>query len=196
MLLIEGDRRKGRQRPAVEGPHLLCGTRSCGKRPRPVLMTTLVAMLGLLPAAVSTAIGAQTQKPLAVVVISRSVIRAVLTRVLHPPLPVLAHQWMERRHIIHLSGCRALNRLLPCWTKALLRTLIAFPDGRLDTRDRLQPTPRQTFSLGLKPWPTAARYELRTALVRVLGALLVGTEVRATLGALAAIRFELEAARL
>jgi cobalt-zinc-cadmium resistance protein CzcA len=67
------------------------------KRFRPVLMTTLVAMLGLLPAAMSTAIGAQTQKPLAIVVIGGSLILAVLTRVLQPPLLVLAHQWMAKR---------------------------------------------------------------------------------------------------
>jgi len=36
------------------------------------LMTTLVAMLGLFPAAVSNGIGAQTQKPLAIVVIGGS----------------------------------------------------------------------------------------------------------------------------
>src|SRR5580700_5993673 len=67
------------------------------KRFRPVLMTTLVAMLGLLPAATSNGIGAQTQKPLAIVVIGGSLILAVLTRVLQPPLLVLAHQWMESR---------------------------------------------------------------------------------------------------
>jgi cobalt-zinc-cadmium resistance protein CzcA len=67
------------------------------KRFRPVLMTTLVATLGLLPAAVSNGIGAQTQKPLAIVVIGGSLILAVLTRVLQPPLLVLAHRWMEHR---------------------------------------------------------------------------------------------------
>jgi cobalt-zinc-cadmium resistance protein CzcA len=67
------------------------------KRFRPVLMTTLVAMLGLLPAALSNAIGAQTQKPLAIVVIGGSLILAILTRVLQPPLLVLAHQWQQRR---------------------------------------------------------------------------------------------------
>jgi len=67
------------------------------KRFRPVLMTTLVATLGLLPAALSNGIGAQTQKPLAIVVIGGSLILAILTRVLQPPLLVLAHQWMERR---------------------------------------------------------------------------------------------------
>ena len=67
------------------------------KRFRPVLMTTLVATLGLLPAAISNGIGSQTQKPLAVVVIGGSLILAILTRVLQPPLLVLAHTWMERR---------------------------------------------------------------------------------------------------
>jgi cobalt-zinc-cadmium resistance protein CzcA len=67
------------------------------KRFRPVLMTTLVATLGLLPAALSNGIGAQTQKPLAIVVIGGSLILAILTRVLQPPLLVLAHGWLERR---------------------------------------------------------------------------------------------------
>ena len=54
-------------------------------------------MLGLLPAAVSQGIGAQTQKPLAVVVIGGSLVLAGLTRVLQPPLLVLAHRWRAGR---------------------------------------------------------------------------------------------------
>jgi cobalt-zinc-cadmium resistance protein CzcA len=69
------------------------------KRFRPVLMTTLVATLGLLPAALSNGIGAQTQKPLAIVVIGGSLILAVLTRVLQPPLLVMAHRWLEARRL-------------------------------------------------------------------------------------------------
>ncbi|HOA36872.1 MAG TPA: CusA/CzcA family heavy metal efflux RND transporter [Flavihumibacter sp.] len=38
-------------------------------RVRPVVMTALMAMIGLMPAAVSTGIGSETQKPLAIVVI-------------------------------------------------------------------------------------------------------------------------------
>ena len=38
---------------------------------RPVLMTCVVAGVGLLPAALSTGIGSQVQKPLAVVVVAR-----------------------------------------------------------------------------------------------------------------------------
>jgi cobalt-zinc-cadmium resistance protein CzcA len=66
------------------------------KRFRPVLMTTLVACLGLLPAAVSNGIGAQTQKPLAIVVIGGSLIVAILTRVLQPTLLVVAHTWRQK----------------------------------------------------------------------------------------------------
>jgi cobalt-zinc-cadmium resistance protein CzcA len=67
------------------------------KRLRPVLMTTLVATLGLLPAAVSNGIGSQTQKPLALVVIGGSMILAVLNRAMQPPLLVLIHTWRARR---------------------------------------------------------------------------------------------------
>ena len=67
------------------------------KRFRPVLMTTLVAALGMLPAAICNGIGSETQKPLAIVVIGGSLILAILTRVLQPPMLVLAHTWYERR---------------------------------------------------------------------------------------------------
>lgn len=65
---------------------------------RPVLMTTLVAMFGLLPAAVSTGIGSETQKPLAVVVIGGALALAVVARVVQAPLLVLVHGTIERRH--------------------------------------------------------------------------------------------------
>jgi len=85
------------QRQWAEGKPIEAGARiAAEQRFRPVLMTTLVAMLGLLPAAVSQGIGAQTQKPLAVVVIGGSLVLAGLTRVLQPPLLVLAHRWRRR----------------------------------------------------------------------------------------------------
>jgi cobalt-zinc-cadmium resistance protein CzcA len=66
------------------------------KRLRPVLMTTFVST-GLLPAAISTGIGSQTQKPLAMVVIGGCLILALVARVLQPPILLLAHRWLERR---------------------------------------------------------------------------------------------------
>jgi cobalt-zinc-cadmium resistance protein CzcA len=59
---------------------------------RPVLMATFVAMLGLLPAAVSRGIGSETQKPLAIVVIGGALALAVLPRLLQPALIYLAHR--------------------------------------------------------------------------------------------------------
>jgi cobalt-zinc-cadmium resistance protein CzcA len=85
------------QRQWADGKSVEEGARlAAEQRFRPVLMTTLVAMLGLLPAALSQGIGAQTQKPLAVVVIGGSFVLAGLTRVLQPPLLVLTHRWRER----------------------------------------------------------------------------------------------------
>jgi cobalt-zinc-cadmium resistance protein CzcA len=59
---------------------------------RPVLMATFVAMLGLLPAAVSHGIGSETQKPLAIVVIGGALALAILPRLLQPALLFLAHR--------------------------------------------------------------------------------------------------------
>ena len=66
------------------------------KRFRPALMTTLVALLGLTPAAISNGIGAQTQKPLAVVVIGGSLMLALVSRLVVPPLLLMAHRAFDR----------------------------------------------------------------------------------------------------
>src|SRR5258705_1099733 len=55
-------------------------------RVRPVVMTALMAMIGLMPAAVSTGIGSETQKPLAVVVIGGLVTSTILTLLILPVL--------------------------------------------------------------------------------------------------------------
>jgi cobalt-zinc-cadmium resistance protein CzcA len=56
------------------------------KRVRPVMMTALTAIFGLLPAAFSTRIGAQTQRPLAIVVVGGMISTLFLTRYLMPVL--------------------------------------------------------------------------------------------------------------
>jgi cobalt-zinc-cadmium resistance protein CzcA len=56
------------------------------KRVRPMTMTALTAILGLLPAALSTKIGAQTQQPLAIVVVDGTCMTLVLNRYLMPVL--------------------------------------------------------------------------------------------------------------
>ena len=53
-------------------------------RVRPVVMTALMAMIGLFPAAFSTGIGSETQKPLVIVVIGGLVTATVLTLLIFP----------------------------------------------------------------------------------------------------------------
>jgi cobalt-zinc-cadmium resistance protein CzcA len=55
-------------------------------RMRPVLMTALVAILGLLPRAISTSAGAEVQRPLATVVIGGLVTSTLLTLFLLPAI--------------------------------------------------------------------------------------------------------------
>jgi cobalt-zinc-cadmium resistance protein CzcA len=56
-------------------------------------MTALLAALGLLPMALSTDIGSETQRPLAIVVIGGLVTATLLTLLL---LPVLYVAWFEK----------------------------------------------------------------------------------------------------
>ena len=58
------------------------------------MMTALVDGLGLLPAALSTRIGAQAQRPLAIVVIGGAISIALLTRVFHPTLVYVLHNYV------------------------------------------------------------------------------------------------------
>jgi cobalt-zinc-cadmium resistance protein CzcA len=73
------------------------------RRLRATMMTDLVDALGLLPAALSTRIGAQTQRPLAIVVIGGALAILVLTRILQPVLIYLCH------HRLRLAETRSLE---------------------------------------------------------------------------------------
>ena len=53
---------------------------------RPVLMTCVIAGVGLLPAAISTGIGSQVQKPLAIVVVSGMTLAPILILIVLPAL--------------------------------------------------------------------------------------------------------------
>jgi cobalt-zinc-cadmium resistance protein CzcA len=55
-------------------------------RLRPVVMTALMAMLGLFPAALSTSVGSETAKPFAVVIIGGLITATLLTLTLLPAL--------------------------------------------------------------------------------------------------------------
>jgi cobalt-zinc-cadmium resistance protein CzcA len=57
-------------------------------RLRPILMTTLVATLGLLPAATSHGIGSDSQRPFAIVIVGGLMVSMVINLVLLPTLYV------------------------------------------------------------------------------------------------------------
>ena len=65
------------------------------RRLRATMMTDLVDAFGLLPAALSTRIGAQTQRPLAIVVIGGALAIMVVTRILQPVLIYLGHRGLR-----------------------------------------------------------------------------------------------------
>jgi cobalt-zinc-cadmium resistance protein CzcA len=65
-------------------------------RVRPVVMTALMAIFGLLPAAVSTGIGSETQKPLAIVIVGGLLSATILTLLI---FPVIVHKVYRGRQI-------------------------------------------------------------------------------------------------
>ncbi|QJD79724.1 efflux RND transporter permease subunit [Spirosoma rhododendri] len=66
-------------------------------RVRPVVMTALMASLGLLPAALSTGIGSETQKPLATVMIGGLITCTILSLLILPVMYNLIHSGRIRR---------------------------------------------------------------------------------------------------
>ncbi|MBE7175409.1 MAG: efflux RND transporter permease subunit [Mucilaginibacter polytrichastri] len=66
-------------------------------RVRPVVMTALMAAIGLMPAAISTGIGSETQKPLAIVVIGGLVTSTILTLLILPIIYAGVYKLMHRR---------------------------------------------------------------------------------------------------
>ena len=67
--------------------------RTCHTQMRPVLMTCIVACVGLLPAALSNGIGSQVQKPLALVVVGGILLAPILILIV---LPVLIDSFSRR----------------------------------------------------------------------------------------------------
>jgi cobalt-zinc-cadmium resistance protein CzcA len=60
-------------------------------RVRPVVMTAVMAGIGLIPAVVSTRIGSETQKPLAIVVIGGLITANILTLLIFPLIFEMAY---------------------------------------------------------------------------------------------------------
>ncbi len=71
----------------LEGMNIRDATREASLlRLRPIMMTALVACLGLLPAALSTGIGSDTQRPFAIVIVAGLISRLLLGFFVNPVL--------------------------------------------------------------------------------------------------------------
>ena len=74
----------------LEGRDILNATLDASLlRLRPIVMTALVACFGLLPAAMSTGIGSDSQKPFAIVIVGGLISRLFLSIFLSPVLYAL-----------------------------------------------------------------------------------------------------------
>lgn len=75
--------------------------RACSQSLRPVVMTCLVAAIGLVPAAFSSGIGSQVQKPLAIVVVGGMILAPLLILLV---LPVLVDLFSRHKPILVAEG--------------------------------------------------------------------------------------------
>ncbi len=82
-------------------------------RMRPVLMTATVAMLGLLPAATSNGIGAQSQKPFAIVIIGGLLSATALTLIVLPALYTIIHGRSHKDQNMQKPGSVLAHSILP-----------------------------------------------------------------------------------
>jgi cobalt-zinc-cadmium resistance protein CzcA len=71
---------------------------------RPIMMMALSACIGLFPAAISTGIGSQVQRPLATVVVGGMLVGPILLLVVVPALQTLFLDWGNRRRGAEIQG--------------------------------------------------------------------------------------------
>jgi cobalt-zinc-cadmium resistance protein CzcA len=85
--------------------------RAAEDRLRPVLMTALVAILGFVPMALSTAPGSEVQRPLATVVIGGLISSTLLTLLVLPTLYGLVRGWLSRKDPASSTRRRLAERI-------------------------------------------------------------------------------------
>ena len=80
-------------------------------RLRPIMMTALVAALGLLPAALSSGVGSDTQKPFALVIVGGLFSRLLISVFLMPVLYAMSARATIIWRCNRPSGCGAFGRV-------------------------------------------------------------------------------------
>lgn len=82
----------------------VCIKNGVRERVRPVVMTALMAAIGLMPAALSTGIGSETSKPLAIVIIGGLITATILTLLVFPIIFWLFYRNMNKHAGNSTSG--------------------------------------------------------------------------------------------
>jgi multidrug efflux pump len=87
---------------------------ACLERFRPILMTTLAALLGAVPLAIATGLGSEMRRPLGITIIGGLVVSQVLTLYTTPMIYVLLDKlhrrlWGSRSDPSHAAGGRSAS---------------------------------------------------------------------------------------
>lgn len=121
---------------------VLTGTRT---RLRPVLMTASVAALGFVPMALSTAAGAEVQKPLATVVIGGIITSTFLTLVFLPLIYVMFDEGFKFRRV---KLNKSLMLLIPlCMITSVLEAQESQPAAKINLDEAIELAIENNFEL-------------------------------------------------
>jgi HAE1 family hydrophobic/amphiphilic exporter-1 len=99
---IETEKTEGRS-PADAIMH------ACLVRFRPIMMTTMAALMGTLPIAISTGAGSESRRPLGIAVVGGLAFSQLITLYVTPVVYVYMHQfsdWLDRRFAWAKGGTR------------------------------------------------------------------------------------------
>jgi len=76
---------------------------ACLLRFRPIMMTTMAALLGGLPLAIGTGVGSELRRPLGITIVGGLILSQLLT-LYTTPVVYLAFDWLGRRFQVHLGN--------------------------------------------------------------------------------------------
>ena len=93
---LEAERKEGK-------PPLDAIYEACLLRFRPIMMTTMAALLGGLPLALHTGVGSELRRPLGITIVGGLILSQILT-LYTTPVVYLAFDWLSRRFAFHLGN--------------------------------------------------------------------------------------------
>jgi multidrug efflux pump len=76
---------------------------ACLLRFRPIMMTTMAALLGALPLAVGSGVGSELRRPLGITIVGGLLLSQLLT-LYTTPVVYLAFDWLARRFAVHIGN--------------------------------------------------------------------------------------------